>query len=136
MMPYLTSAYGAFKLLVRDYEEALEYVHPCDSNANTYSHRLYELLLRSYTEFESLAKGAAFKRNLIPSNNQTKINELSRLTQSLDLDPIEVGVPAWGPQEYIISPLSGWAKKPHELYWYRAYNDVKHQRAVRFPEAK
>jgi len=34
-------------LIIRDLYELLNYVEPCDANLNTYSHRIYELFLRT-----------------------------------------------------------------------------------------
>src|SRR5689334_2470696 len=47
----------AYILLERDLLELFDYVEPADSNLATYSHRLYELLLRACTEVETNATG-------------------------------------------------------------------------------
>lgn len=49
--------YGyAFRLLAADFLRVCEFVEPIDANLYVYSHRLYELLLRVCTEFESICK--------------------------------------------------------------------------------
>ena len=50
--PYL----AAFELLQADFRRLGEYVELNDANLSTFSHRLYELLVRTCTEFESLCK--------------------------------------------------------------------------------
>jgi hypothetical protein len=135
MPPYLSSALGSFRLLVKDYAVLLEYVYPSDSNAHVYSHRSFELLLRACTEFESLAKHAALKRDLVPAHGQPHIGDLSVIYDHLDLAGTEVGVLSWEPDTLFLTPLAGWRSTPHTLNWYRAYNSVKHNRSTNFPEA-
>ena len=83
MHPYLVSALGAFRLLLRDYEHLLEYVHPDHANMHVYSHRTYELLLRASTEFESISKGAAVDRGIIKASDEPNIVHLSPLLHAL-----------------------------------------------------
>lgn len=45
------------KLIMDDLYEMFNYIEPDDSNLNVYSHRIYELLLRTATEVESNCKG-------------------------------------------------------------------------------
>jgi hypothetical protein len=45
-----------------------------------------------------------------------------------------VGI-AMVPAPLVVQPLSGWDAVPHGLTWYRAYNSVKHNRALQFSEA-
>jgi hypothetical protein len=122
-------------LLVRDYELLLEYIEPDAANLGAFSHRTYELLLRSCTEFESLAKGAAVERGLIAPGSSPSIPGLSGLVAALDLASIEVLALRWTPTPLATQPLNGWDRTPHGLSWYKAYNDVKHNRSDKFPEA-
>ena len=43
-------------LIVCDLYEVFDYVEPHDDNMDIYSHRIYELFLRTATEFESNCK--------------------------------------------------------------------------------
>jgi hypothetical protein len=135
MHPYLVSALGAFRLLLRDYEHLLEYVHPDHANMHVYSHRTYELLLRASTEFESISKGAAVERGIVKASDEPNIVHLSPLLHALDLSLVEVWALRWVPAPLVVQPLSGWDAVPHGLTWYRAYNSVKHNRALQFSEA-
>ena len=42
---------------MRDLNEIFDFVEPSNDNTSVYSHRIYELLLRAATEFESNCKG-------------------------------------------------------------------------------
>ena len=48
---------------------------------------------------------------------------------------LEVGVLVWQPNTLYLKPLEGWSDRPHRLHWYRAYNEVKHNRAGAFQQA-
>ena len=45
------------RLIIDDFEHLFEYIEPHSSNLNVFSHRIYELLLRTCTEVESCCKG-------------------------------------------------------------------------------
>lgn len=47
----------AARLIVDDFERLFEFIEPHSSNENVFSHRIYELLLRTCTEIESCCKG-------------------------------------------------------------------------------
>lgn len=126
------SALAAFRLILADYERLLEFVHPDRANLSTYSHRAYELLLRSCTEFEALAKVAATEANV---GAATSIDKMAPLAEHFSLDAVEVGNVLWMPDPLVLSPLRGWTRSPHELHWYRAYNSVKHNRVEQFDQA-
>lgn len=85
MAPYLASARGSFQLLMRDYEAALEYIHPVDGHGKVYSHGTFALLLRACTEFEGLAKEGAIERGIVKRSEQPNINALSPLSSRADL---------------------------------------------------
>lgn len=46
----------SYKILENDLKKVFEYIEPCDDNLSTYSHRLYELLLRACTELKLIVK--------------------------------------------------------------------------------
>ena len=135
MAPSVASAAAAVRLLVSDFERLCEFVHPCDANAGTFSHRTYELLLRACTEFESVAKSLAEADGLISANSQTKVGDWSGLVDVFQLETVSVSVLDWSPCARQVAALNGWADNPHGLAWYRSYNAVKHNRETCFHEA-
>ena len=48
---------NAARIIVKDYYELMDYVEPVDANKSVFSHRIYELLLRTATEYEANCKG-------------------------------------------------------------------------------
>jgi hypothetical protein len=125
----------AYQLLVKDFLRLLEFIDPCDNNLATYSHRLYELLLRTATEFENLCKYSFHARSLLPSGRSpTNINDYKLLESSWEIEQKEVGLLFWQPIKYI-QPFDGWSTNLPPLAWYRAYNEVKHNREANFSYA-
>jgi hypothetical protein len=122
---------NAYQLLVKDFLRILEFIAPCDDNLATYSHRLYELLLRTATEFENFCKYSLQERSLLPSGRSPNINDYKQLESSWGIEQIEVGLLFWQPKKYI-KPFDGWSTNAPPLAWYKAYNEVKHNRELKF----
>lgn len=128
-----TSFSTAYALLIEDFQEFLEYVHPVDPNESTYSHRSYELLLRSCTEFESACKFGLRKHNLSsPQGRHENVNDYKQLESVLKLESLKAGALFWMPQRKILHPFLNWTNNSPPLDWYQDYNKVKHNRESEF----
>ena len=92
--PYI----GAFKMLSDDFRRLAEYVEPADLNLSTYSHRLYELLLRVCTEFESACKELLVAGGSSKKPSEMNIMDYRTLEASLQLEAREVGILIWQPK--------------------------------------
>ena len=82
MQSLLTTAH----LIIRDLYEIFNYVEPNDTNLSVFSHRIYELLLRTATEFESNCKGVLDANGYVPTGNLNitdyfKIDSVQRLSE-------------------------------------------------------
>ena len=84
--PYL----AAFELLQADFRRLGEYVELNDANLSTFSHRLYELLVRTCTEFESLCKELLVYRECSKKPNEmtSSITKLWRDPDSSNPSPL------------------------------------------------
>ena len=129
--PYL----AAFEILSRDFRRVTEFVEPTDDNAATYSHRIYELLLRVCTEFESACKEALVAQGSTKSPKSMNVNDYKTLEGALKLEGCEVGIVTWQPRIAYVRPFDGWTSKQPPLGWYAAYNQVKHNRNTDFKAA-
>jgi len=125
----------AFKLIENDLKRVFEFVDPSDDNKNAYSHRLYELLLRSATELETNCK------QILISNgyNQRDIRywnicDYYKINDATHLSEYKVKLNIWHPEALELTPFEGWASN-HELTWYQDYNLVKHDRFNNFQKA-
>ncbi|MDA0833987.1 MAG: hypothetical protein O2955_05785 [Planctomycetota bacterium] len=123
----------AYHILEQDLRHLFEYVEPDDGNLNTYSHRLYELLLRASTEFETNCKSILLdnqyqKKGRLDITDYHKVNTCSRMSE------YEIVISIWRSGPKVFKPFEEWSVG-HSLSWYQAYNDVKHNRTIEFSKA-
>lgn len=123
----------SFRLLMSDLNRALEYVEPVVGNERTYSHRLYELLLRACTDFESLCRDILIEKGSKVARNDMKMRHYRGLEPLLVLEPVSVEFLLWRPEPRTFYPFQGWAKASPQ--WYENHQAVKHNRHTQFPAA-
>src|SRR5215475_4823927 len=102
--PYL----AAFGLLQADFRRLGEYVELNDANLSTFSHRLYELLLRTCTEFESLCKELLVEGKYHKKSDEMKIHDYRTLQGPWDFESKSVGVLRWMPEPSYVQSFQGW----------------------------
>jgi hypothetical protein len=135
-MSNINSVLISYSLLIKDFQNLLEFIHPVDDNLQTYSHRTYELFLRTSTEFENVCKDK-LKRDGHPKRPEgMSIGDYKTLNTKLKLDEAEIGLLFWdsSPNQKYIQPFGDWATG-QPLGWYSSYNQVKHNRSTDFKEA-
>lgn len=134
---HLAPAYvSSFSLLVEDLQRLTQYVQPADANEAVYSHRIYELLLRACTEWESLCREVLQVWEPPPARVRMNVNYYRKaLEPKLTLAGVRVGLRFWSPSTRYVSPFDGWAQREPPLQWYAAYNAVKHNRNSEFAQA-
>lgn len=120
----------AARLIIDDFERLFEYIEPHASNENVFSHRIYELLLRACTEVESCCKGILMANGHAANN----MGDYMKIEQSSSLSGYTVEYFNWLPYKYVTQPFANWATGA-SLPWYKAYNDVKHNRCQNFSKA-
>ncbi len=126
---------ASFEILCSDFRRLAEYVEPSDANLKTYSYRLYELLLRACTDFESVCKEELVAADCAKPPADMNINDYKTLEGRLHLEQVHVGLLIWRPVPAYIQPFAGWSAAVPPLAWYKAYNTVKHNRNSQFEEA-
>lgn len=120
----------AFDTLLADLMIALNFIEPDDANLAVYSTRLYELLLRAATEFESNCKGIMHANGYRGKGKGLTIKDYRTLDSVMKLSVYEVRLSFWNNGK-VLKPLSNWVTT-HSLDWYTAYNEVKHNRVENF----
>jgi hypothetical protein len=113
-------------------------IHPEGDNLRTYGHATRNLLILACTEVELLC------RQILEDNGYRSMNNDGRFTtrdyvkilKPMRLDEYVVNL-TWYPWLSPTCPFVYWqAQQPTKsLPWYNAYNKVKHDREVSFPEA-
>ena len=126
---------GAFAILTSDIKRLCEFIEPVDAHLSVYSHRIFELLLRTCTEWESLCKEALVAAGDPTNPEDMKVNDYVKLNRILDLDSVEVGILFWRPLPAYVRPYEAWTTSHPPLKWYSGYNSVKHNRNTEFDRA-
>lgn len=117
-----------FLSLQKDIVNLFEYVAPADKNLKTYSYRIQQLLIRVCVEIEANFK-AIFKENHYTRKDESQwnINDYRVINQSHHLSSYKIRFPDWEGNSSVFVPFLPWAEGK-ALYWYKAYNDTKHNR--------
>lgn len=123
------------RLIIHDLYTLFNYIEPADDNLKTFSHRIYELLLRATTEVESNFKGI-LKANNYPNHDNLNIrNDYFKLAPVLKLSEYRIVFKRWNSNKEF-KPFEVWNTNIYNpLTWYQSYNRVKHNRYNYFNEA-
>jgi hypothetical protein len=124
----------AFHLLVQDFLRVCEFIEPVDAHLHVFSHRLYELLLRASTEFESLSREILEAHGLGRPGN-LNITDFVAIAPILELQRQNAIASFWRPVAATLSPFKHWTPAAVGLPWYQGYNAVKHNRNAEFSRA-
>jgi hypothetical protein len=125
---------GSFRLVCRDLLEVLEFIHSDEKHLGVYSHRIFGLLLRACTDFESICKSSAIIVGIPFKDRKAKIGDFCSLPEKLQILDIDVEVRSFLPEPYRIKPFHGWVSSGG-IDWYQSYNSAKHDRALNFDKS-
>lgn len=122
-----------FLSLERDFIRTLDFVHLSVANEKTYSNEFAKLLLLLGSEVDVVAKLLCQK--IDPMKKPKNIDQYREIitTAYEGMPKIEIGVVRY---EMMRQPWASWSKTiPESPIWWKAYNDVKHERDKNFLDA-
>lgn len=123
------------QLIMQDLYSIFNYVEPCDDNIECYSHRLYELLIRTATEVEASMKGILSANGYQITDESNMESDYFKLAGPLRLHEYKVWFNRWESDREFV-PYADWSGDTYKsLKWYRAYNEIKHNRSAKFNRA-
>lgn len=126
----------ATRMILRDLNSLYDYIEPCDDNLGVYSHRIYELLLRTATEFETNCKGILKANGYSKPESDWNIKDYFKISRAARLNEYCLTFERWE-TVHEFKPFIEWNPSRREmLTWYDAYNEVKHDRFGNFKNAK
>ena len=124
------------RMILRDLNTLYDYIEPSDDNLGVYSHRIYELLLRTATEFESNCKGILKANGYSKPENEWSVKDYFKISKAARLNEYCLTFERWE-TAHEFKPFVEWNPSKREpLSWYDAYNQVKHDRYGNFKKAK
>jgi hypothetical protein len=120
-----------FVALESDLAKASRFVEISDDNMETYSVEFARLILCAGSEVDVLAKVLADQHGLIimPSNIDGYREVITAKFQGFAF--LSVRIPRYGRE---LTPWREWHEGKNPAWW-RAYNDIKHERNVNFKQA-
>lgn len=116
-----------------DLIETSRYVEICEENFATYSTQFTRLLLAAASEVDVVAKQLC--RQIDPTGTHGNINDYRNVIvpKFPAIPAMQLGI-QWNPVR--VKPWESWgAPTPSNPDWWRAYNDVKHERNANFKSA-
>ncbi len=126
----------ATRMILRDVNSLYDYIEPSDDNLGVYSHRIYELLLRTATEFEANCKGILKANGYPKSENEWCVKDYFKISKAARLNEYSLTFERWE-TVHEFRPFNAWNPSRREpLTWYDAYNEVKHDRYGNFKKAR
>jgi hypothetical protein len=128
-----TELIRAYNIIEKDIKKLLEFVEPCNKNAETYSLKAYELLIRIATEFESNCKLILKANGYLGTSRDMNILDYKKLNIPLKLSEYKVIMESWKDNKEFC-PFEDW-NVGASLHWYTSYNNVKHNRTQEFSKA-
>ena len=119
----------AYLIIQKDFLNLLDYIEPSDTNLETYSFRIHELLLRICIEIEANCVAILSENGYIKSGNWT-MADYKKINKSHKLSLFEVKLPVWKGVDNIRRPFENWNDNK-SLDWWEGYNKSKHDRQIR-----
>lgn len=122
---YLRRYWSYYLKLEQDCVELTQYVEFCDRNYNTFSNVIISQLLNVGAEFDYFCKVVC---ELNPEEHHNIHDYYVGLTKKIpDIKQFKLRLPFHSIE---LSPFHDWKENcPSKLFWWSAYNNVKHNRA-------
>lgn len=123
-------------MLNQELKKVLEYIEPVNGNADVYSFRICDLILRTCMEFETVCRDALSVVLQDPTpRHEMKIRDYLKLRDHYHLARYDVGVSFWRPQKIYVDPFGSWWGPKPSLAWWNRHHAIKHDRHTNFQQA-
>ncbi|WP_169709591.1 hypothetical protein [Deferrisoma camini] len=122
-----------FLALEEDLRQLARYIEFAEDNFSTYSVELASLLLSAGSEIDVVAKQICkrIKRDSKANNIGHYANQIGAALPSVG--KFKLSLPKYG---LCLHPWKNWSSNPRKSpYWWKSYNNVKHQRHTHYKEA-
>ena len=122
------------EIVLDDLESVFKVVAPNRYNKKVYGHSIRNIILLACTEIDMMMKHI-LERNVYTRKKTYSTNDYIHLLKPLRLNEYKVGFRRFGNSSY--SPFWRWNNEDpsKSIWWYDAYNKVKHDREENFKHA-
>ena len=132
----------AFLMIQSDLIKLFEFIEPADENIKTFSFRIHSLFMRTCIEIEANFKAILQENIYTPKDKKGKkrkesawnISDYKLIDKTHHLSSYTIELPIWNGSKNKFNPFSDW-RENKSLFWYKAYNQSKHDRQNNFKKA-
>ncbi len=122
------------EIILDDLDSIFKVIAPHKKQSSVYGHAIRNVIMLACTELDSRMQHILINNSIKPSGKYFQMTDYYKLKDSLRLDEYSLSFYRYGDLE-VYSPFSTWEKNK-ELFWYKAYNKVKHNREDKYIDAK
>ena len=122
------------EIILDDMAEVFKVVAPHHNQFSVYGHAIRNIIILACTELDARMQSILANNGVAPNGNYFVMKDYFKLKEALKLDEYNLSFYRYGDLG-TFSPFSTW-ENDEQLYWYQAYNHIKHNREKHFAEAK
>lgn len=122
------------EIILDDIEEVFKVVAPHSNQFSVYGHAIRNIIILACTELDARMQSILVSNGLQSIGRHFEMLDYYKLKEALKLDEYELSFYRYGDLG-TFSPFSTWESN-EQLKWYKAYNNIKHNREKHFAEAK
>lgn len=122
------------EIILSDLSEVFKIIAPHHNQFSVYGHAIRNIIILACTELDARMQSILANNGVEPNGNYFEMLDYYKLNDTLKLNEYELSFYRYGDLG-TFSPFSAW-KNDGQLYWYQAYNHIKHNREKHFAEAK
>jgi len=122
------------EIILDDMAEVFKTVAPSHKQLSVYGHAIRNIIILACTELDARMQSILVNNGVQSMGKHFEMLDYYKLKDALKLDEYELSFYRYGDLG-TFSPFSTWENN-EQLYWYQAYNHIKHNREKHFAEAK
>ena len=122
------------EIILDDIEEIFKVIAPHSNQFSVYGHAIRNIIILACTELDARMQSILVSNGVQSIGKYFEMLDYCKLKDALKLDEYELSFYRYGDLG-TFSPFSTW-ESDKQLYWYKSYNQIKHNREKHFAEAK
>ena len=122
------------EIILSDLSEVFKVVAPHHNQFSVFGHAVRNIIILACTELDAKMQSILANNRVAPNGQYFEMKDYFKLKKALRLSEYKMSFYRYGDLG-TFSPFSMW-ENDKQLYWYQAYNHIKHNREKHFAEAK
>ncbi|MBO6077156.1 MAG: hypothetical protein J6P66_00195 [Bacteroidaceae bacterium] len=122
------------EIILSDIAEVFKVIAPYRNQYSVYGYAIRNIIILACTELDARMQSILADNGVCANGKHYEMKDFYKLKDPLKLDEYELSFYRYG-ELGTFTPFASW-KNDEQLYWYQAYNHIKHHREKHFTEAK